>query len=464
MAGTIIQRGLAVLLLPVTTRILGIEQYGLAGTAGALSALLAIIYGLGLNFSIVRFYYDDPPDARRTDWAALLRLQAGAALLLAALTFATGPLWSKLLGDVGWNSALQIAVIVAMVTAVQGTVMSLVRAQQRPGAFLGLLLIQLVLGSGLGILFATKWGAAGYIGGLGIGSLVALAVGLAFTYRRPAWRRSLLVTSLRVSLPALWHQMSVWGSNLGDRLIIAAYLGVTEVARYTIPYTAGTVLILLLTSAQQAWAPTYMSQGEAARRLLPGRLIVPATITAGCAVALLVLAAPPLIDILAPESFGVETSLVAIVAMATLPRAAYFMAVISLIDQKKTGRLATSSGLGAVVNVVANLIAIPVFGITAAAVTTVVANVIMAVMVILAAERLLGTSLRLGWLSAVWVTGSVIAVGLSYLPEGWSWAPVRLALGVLAIACLLLALRALRDAFSSATDGVPLRVVEEAGS
>jgi hypothetical protein len=104
------------------------------------------------------------------------------------------------------------------------------------------------------------------------------------------------------------------------------------------------------------------------------------------------------------------------------------------------------------------------FGITAAAVTTVVANVIMAVMCIVAAERLLDTSLRLGRLSAVWIGGSVTAVALSYLPEGWSWAPVRLALGALAIAGLLLAARALRDTFNSATDGVPLRTVEEAGS
>jgi len=85
-------------------------------------------------------------------------------------------------------------------------------------------------------------------------------------------------------------------------------------------------------------------------------------------------------------------------------------------------------------------------------------------MCILAAERLLGTSLRLGRQSAVWIGGSVTAVTLSYLPEGWNWAPVRFALGVLAIAGLLLALRALRNAFNSATDGVPLRAVEEGGS
>jgi O-antigen/teichoic acid export membrane protein len=463
MVGTIVQRGLGILLLPVTTRILGIEQYGLAGTASALAALLATVYGLGLNFTIVRFYYDDPHDARRSDWAALLRLQAGVALVLAALTFATGPLWSRLLGDIGWDSALQIAVIAGVVTSLQGTVMSVMRAQQRPGAFLVIVVIQLVLGSALGILFATSWGAAGYIGGLGIGSLVGLAAGFALTYQRPAWHWSLLA-SLKVSLPALVHQMSVWGSNLGDRLIIAAYLGASEVARYTIPYTAGTIFLLLLTSAQQAWGPTYLSQGEAARRSLPGRLMVPANIAAGCAVALLVIVGPPLIDILAPESFGVETSLLAIVAIATLPRTAYYMAVVTLVDGKKTGRMATASGLGAVVNVVANLIAIPVFGITAAAVTTVVANVIMAVMCILAAERLLDSSLRLGRLSAVWIGGTVIAVTLSYLPEGWSWAPVRLALGALAIAGLLLAARTLRDTFNSATEGVPLRAVEEAGS
>ena len=73
--GTVFQRGLGLLLLPFVTRVLGVDEFGLAATAAAVAALLALIYGLGINFSIVRFFYEDPPDAPRARWAALLRVQ-----------------------------------------------------------------------------------------------------------------------------------------------------------------------------------------------------------------------------------------------------------------------------------------------------------------------------------------------------------------------------------------------------
>src|SRR4051812_19027020 len=61
--GTILQRGLSLLLLPAVTRVLSVDEFGLVGTASALAACLAIVLGLGLNFAIVRTYYDDTRDS-----------------------------------------------------------------------------------------------------------------------------------------------------------------------------------------------------------------------------------------------------------------------------------------------------------------------------------------------------------------------------------------------------------------
>jgi O-antigen/teichoic acid export membrane protein len=110
-AGTVVQSGLGLLLLPVVTRVLGVEEYGLAGTAAAVAVLLSIVYGLGISYSIIRFYYDDPARASRAGWGALLRAQLLIGAALAAITFATGPLWASAFEDFGWNGALQAAVV-----------------------------------------------------------------------------------------------------------------------------------------------------------------------------------------------------------------------------------------------------------------------------------------------------------------------------------------------------------------
>ena len=61
--GSVAQSALGILLLPIVTRVLGVGQYGIVGTAAALSSLLVIVYGLGLNFAVTRFYYDEAGDA-----------------------------------------------------------------------------------------------------------------------------------------------------------------------------------------------------------------------------------------------------------------------------------------------------------------------------------------------------------------------------------------------------------------
>src|SRR3954465_12733959 len=117
--GTIVQSALGILLLPIVTRVLGVKEFGVVGTAVALAALLVFVYGLGLSFAITRLYYDERADAPRAGWAALVRGQAVAALLLAVITFLTGPWWSAALPG-GWAPAYKVAVGLGWLGAMQG--------------------------------------------------------------------------------------------------------------------------------------------------------------------------------------------------------------------------------------------------------------------------------------------------------------------------------------------------------
>lgn len=452
--GTIAQRGLAVLLLPLVTRVLGVDEFGVAGTAAALATLLGLVYGLGLNFAIVRVYYDDDRSAPTAGWAAVVRAQAGMALLLAAATYITGPWWSGVFAEIGWVAALKIAVLYAWLTAIQATIHGVLRAAERPIAFLVVTTLQVVLGTVLGIVFAGTWGAAGYIAGLTTGTGLAVAVGLALTYRRPAWSRHVLIAGLALSLPALLHQLSGWGIDTADRLLVAAFLGVQEVAQYQVAYLLGTAMILLLTAFQSAWAPHFIGRLTAEqRRVVPTAIIVPVTVTVTFATGLVVLAAPYLFSLLAPPSFGSATTVTAVVASATLSRASYFVAVVVLLEQRKTGRLATASLLGMVVNIGLNLLLIPVWGLEGAAAVTVVSAALQAVIVLLAAEGQTGSSLRRPTLLAVWAAGTASFVVLSLLPENGAGIAVRVGCAAALVLALLVALRSTARAFGAATSG-----------
>jgi O-antigen/teichoic acid export membrane protein len=424
--GTIMQRGLSLLLLPVVTRVLTVDEYGLVGTAAALSALMAIVFGLGLNFSIVRFFYDEPRDARQTKWAALLWAQAAAGVVLALVVYATGPWWATIFPAFGWALAIKIAVGYALVSSVQSTVQSVLRAAQRPGMFFLTTMIQTGIGSALGIWCATRWGAAGYIAGLSVGSAAALGVACVAVYPRPRWAAGLIDAGLRLSLPAMVHQLSSWGIELADRLLIAVYLGAAEVGRYQIAYVLGSALTMLLTGIQAAWAPFFIGSLDAdARRHLPSLMVVPVSIVAGFGCLIVVSTAPWLLAVVAPKSFGGTELIIALVASAAMARAAYFMAVVVLIDRRASGQMAIASLAGVVVNIGLNVALIPTAGLVAAAIATDLAVALQALLIIRAAERLIGLSMHIPRLCLVWLGGTGVLVASSVIPSTYVGDGVR---------------------------------------
>jgi len=430
----VIQRGLGVLLLPVSTRILGVEQYGLAGTATALAALLAIFYGLGINFPIVRTYYDDDPEAPRTAWAALLRVQAVIAVLLAGLTYLTGPTWSRIFGEFGWEEpALRVAVLLALATALQTTAQGILRAARRPRAFVSVTLVQVVVGAALGLLLAVDFGAGGYVTGLAVGSLAATLISLGLSRRGPRWDFSAIVTGIRVGIPFMLHSLSTWGLDVSNRLFVALYLGVAAVGRLQVAYVMASVLTLLLQGIQSAWAPFFLGElSPEERRLTPPRMVVPVTTVLLGGTAILVLCAPVLLDILVPKSFGGTEFIIPLVASVSMARAAYLVAVVVLVDEKRSGIMSTASVAGALLNVGINVTLIPYAGLEAAALGTALGVMLQSIVVIANVGRRLDASMHLPRLLGLWLAGMGLLVLLSRLPEtGW-WLLIRGALVVCA--------------------------------
>jgi O-antigen/teichoic acid export membrane protein len=446
--GTVVQSGLGILLLPIITRVLGVREYGVVGTAAALSSLLVIVYGLGLSFAITRFYYDEARDAPQAGWASLVHAQAVVALVLAAVTFLTGPWWSEALPG-GWSPAYKVAVGLGWLGAMQGTAQGVLRAMQRPYAYVTVSLLQVGVGIPLAILFAARWGAVGYMAGLAAGSGAAMIVALALTYRPAHWSRSLLIAGIVLSLPALAHQVSSWGIDLADRLLVAGYLGAREVGRYQLAYVLGSALVLVLTGLQSAWTPHFMSLAAEARRRAPPLLILPLTAAAGTGAFLLVIASPALLAIFAPSSYRGTELVIALVAASILPRAAYFMTVVVLLDQRRSLHMGTASLGGFALNVGLNVLLIPRYGLTAGAAATVAAYGLQSVAVLLEGQRLLRERLHVARLVVVWIVGAAVLVLTAEIPSSTTGYALRGVLLVPALMFALLAIRRLQAAYSS---------------
>jgi O-antigen/teichoic acid export membrane protein len=292
---------------------------------------------------------------------------------------------------------------------------------------------------------------------LAAGSGAALIASLVMTYRPAQWSRSILLAGIALSLPAMVHQVSGWGIDLADRLLVAGYLGAREVGLYQLAYVLGSGLVIVLTGLQSAWTPHFMSLGAEVRRRAPPLLILPLTVAAAAGASLLVIAAPLLLAIFAPSSYGGTEVVIALVAASILPRAAYFMTVVVLLDQRRSLRMGTASLGGFALNVGLNVVLIPRYGLVAAAAATTAAYGAQAVPVLLEAQKLLEERLPLVRIVVIWLLGTAALVLVAELPMSTAGYAVRGVLVVPAVFIGVKAIRRLRGAFTLTFDPEPWR-------
>jgi O-antigen/teichoic acid export membrane protein len=454
--GLALRGGLWLLVLPAATRILGPEEFGVATAALVVASVLSIVFTLGCNFAILRIYFDEPETAERTEWAMLLRAQLLLGAALAGVTWLLGPLWSGIYNGVSWSGALQLAVLLGFAQAAQTTALSVLRAARRVYAFVGVVLAQVVVGGTLAVLLAQRHGPTGLVGGLAIGASVGAVLGLALTYRRASWSWIALRAGLLLSIPFAAVMLSGWVFGLSDRVLIERFLGLASLGTYQVAYALAIVPILLTDALQTAWLPHFYRLDASTKRAIPERLATRVTVAVAAVAAGVVLLAPAIGALLAPSDFDVPMTVVALVVSATFVRASYLIAFAVLSDAKESRSIARASSLGAVVNVVLNLALIPVWGLTGAALTTLVAYGVISLVALRRTEIVIGYQLNLAHLVRLWTAAAVVMLVLSVIPTNAAGWAVRGTIAALMGIAAVAALQRTRDSYEAVVAPVPV--------
>lgn len=442
--GLALQRGLSFLVLPLATRILRPEEVGVSSAALVVASVLSSVFTFGLSFAIVRLYFDESPDAERTEWAALVRAQLLLGVALAGVVWLLGPFWSGVYRDVPWSGALKASVVLALAQASQSIALGVLRAARRTCAFVVVVTVQVLVGGTLAGVLADRHGPAGLVAGLAIGAGAGALLGAILTYRRPAWSRTSLRGGILLSVPFIAHMVAGWVLSLSDRVLVERYLGLERLASYQLAYALAVVPMLLTDAVQTAWLPHFYALDDDAKRALPRRLAIRATMACVAIAAIVVLAAPAIGHVLAPSQFAFPITVVALVVSATFVRTPYLLAFALLSDAKDSRSIAVASTLGALANVGLNLWLVPEWGLRGAAVSTLVAYAVMSVVALRSAEARLGRPLNLIGLVGIWAGATGLMLALSALPtDAGGWA-ARTAIAALVTLSAGVALRGAR--------------------
>lgn len=383
-AGNFIPPALSVFALPIFTRYLTPEEFGIFGYITGLLVFLSTISTLAVNEYVLRHYFfceDD--DERRLLFGNAFTFLAVVNLGLLALELALLPILFRASGiEVPFYPFMPLALTANAIEALAAIPLAYFRVNERPVPFVALFGVQTVLSLGLG-LYLVAIRDAGLVGryqGQLAANVIMLAVYVLIIVRigRVSWDVRMFRAAMAFSLPLVLSNIFFAGTSVADRFILERYVPLSQLGLFSVGFSIAMAISALSNGIGKAVEPIVFRAAsenrvdEVARRLKGSMLVI--MLMVGF---LVVLMSREIVQILTGPAFHESYKIVILVAAAVVVDG---LAVVS--SQYMRAIAATKNtlkvtALGAAVGIGLDFALIPHIGIYGAGAATLMSSVTM---------------------------------------------------------------------------------------
>lgn len=434
--------------LPIFARTFSQSQYGILELATTTMTVALAITDAGLTAAALRGFYDyrshEEQERREVLTTGFAATTLVALLLAAGMIVLREPLSVLLFGN---RDEQTVVVLIAVGIPAANTwryVSEVMRVRMQAFHYLAMTFIATVVSTTLVIvgILAFGWRVNGaLLGGL-IGTWVAAVYGIVVVFAAISGRfsRPQLRRMLAYGLPLVPAIVSAWALALVDRIILSRLGSIAEVGQYAVANRLASLLLIGLTAFLFALTPfllaTY-SENAAQEKAARARTLTYLTFILSFSGLVLTLFAWEIIRIVAPAFID------AYKAVGPLMLGAVGYGLVSLLTTgfsiaRKTGRIAVLTLFAAGVNIAANFVLIPPYGIVGAAIATAIGYGVLTVSYYWAAQRVYWTPYE--WEKVLITLALATGLGvIGVLPFGSE--AVAIPLKLLAIAAFLLGVR-----------------------
>ncbi len=391
--GSSLQRGIAFLLLPLYTRALTPAQYGTLSVLLAVTAAAGIVFAFGLDMGLFRSFFLHSEDHRRvlvgSVWRLLLVAPFVASVVCAAIA---APFVS------GIPRVTPFDVFLALLGGafyVGGSVVPLVllRVQRRLRDFIVLCLVDAIATPCLTLILVV-WLHDGILGWLiaaaASNAILLFAALRVVPYERHVpFDRETVLGAVRFGATLIPHAFALWALLLIDRLVLAGLVSAHQLGIYSLAANLAVPVAIAITALNQAMMPAYASAGvhPEQRDHLADLIVIQLTGVFGICLTGALLGGPMLLVLAAP-SYHAAAPLVAWLVLGYAFLGLYFVPMNGTsLGAGRTGLVWVVSSLGAASNVALLLIFVPSGGITAAAIASAAAYLVLFLCISVYARR-----------------------------------------------------------------------------
>jgi O-antigen/teichoic acid export membrane protein len=423
------------LLVPVLTRWLTPEAFGVADLVLAYSQTVLLVLVFGMDGALARLFYDQPDREARVRMVSsslLFRVATGTAVAL-ALALGVVPLAAPWLAGEAYRKYLTIGAITLPFTLLSLFANDVLRVTFQPWKFIALNLTQTLAVGGLtlALVLGRDLGVVGVLYGKLGGEALTAGLGLVLCRHTLRWRfdRGTLRRMLGYGLPLVPVSFAYGVITAADRFFLQRTHPLTEVGMYAVAMKFFALATMGVSAFQLAFGPFAFARARAPEAPRLYARVFSLYVGVGCLGALAVVAfAPQILRLLAPSDYAAAVGPALWLTFAAVAQGAYYVAALGIGLSMRTALLGWAAAGAALVAVAANAVLTPALGAGGAAIATFLGYGGSALFAYAVSQRVHPLPYRGGAMVLAFALALALAwSGQRWSPEGAAGVGVRLA-------------------------------------
>lgn len=444
---------------PLITRLVLPEEYGIFSMFNLVTNVFSVILILGLDQSFVRFYYEEQSESRPTLLRYCLRLPLVLTIIISLVSLVFWKKLSIMLFDEETFIGMFLTIICSIIMLFNRYALLVVRMQQKGKLFSYLQILQKVGYIILTLVFYLMSLRGFYIlAAATTFSLLHVTLKAIQTERKFWFSRDAVETKneyktiLRYGIPLVITFLVTWLFQSIDRIAIKKWCSYTELGIYSSAFTIISILNVLQTSFTTFWTPVAFERYEKDKHDLKFFEIISSIVAVIMFIlANIVILSRDLIVMLLGYKYRSAAYIMPFLVFMPLMSTISETTVIGINFKKKPKYHLWISLVACIVNIIGNIILVPIIGGRGSAISTGLSYIIFYYMRTLISRKLYNVRYYLRRISIINISIILYALYATFV----SFSYVYVLWGVInIIIILLLYKRKIKALFGSLNKGI----------
>lgn len=381
---SVFSRGLAMITVPIFTRIMSTSEIGMVNLYNSWYSLLNVIATLSLTSGGFQAAMKDFEGERDQYQSSVLTLTSMMAIFLGCIYFLIPNRWNRI---TGLPSTLMILMLVVFFFAPAQDFWLLRQRYEYKYKLAGVLTMGSALASTiLSVIVVLNLNKVDsdqiVVGRLYATNIVSIVISAILWIKLYVKGKTIVNIkywkySLKLSVPLIGYAFAAQILNVSDRMMISKMVGNDAVGIYSTLYTVSSISLLVWTAINSSFIP-YLYQNIEKKDNRIKELSLALMGSYAIIAVMLTFLAPEIVKILATKEYYEAIYIMPPIAAGVFLTSVSNMYSNLLIYHKKTNYIMYSSIIAAIVNLILNYICINTFGYMAAAYTTLIAYIVLA--------------------------------------------------------------------------------------